>query len=573
MQKKDDFFRINTKTLTVALFLSGSSVFGQSLSESAIRAIEEQRRAADRENQLRSQQERTPNIYLQGEPDASKKDLPLNEAPCFAIQSVRLVGVEQLPGWGWSGRLSTALTQPDDPVGMCLGTQGVQVLIRRLQNELIAKGLITSQVIVGPQNIKTGDLVLQIVPGRISKSQFKTDLPQVSLSGALPSSEVLDLRHIEQALENFKRVPTAEADIQIEPAAEPGMSNIVVAWQQSKRYRWGFTADDSGSTVTGKYQSSATFNYDNPLGLSDLFYFTLNGTLGGTDAGPRGTQGYTVHYSVPWQWWTFSATRSSSRYHQTVAGAFQNYSYSGATETSEIKVSRIIQRDSGGKTHLSLKGFQRQSQNYIDDTEVQVQKRVVGGFEATLGHQRNVGQASFSGNLNYKRGTGAFGSLTPPEEAFGEGTSRMQIVSADATLQAPFALGGVPFTYSANWRLQNNKTILSPQDRFVIGGRFTVRGFDGLSVLSGDKGWTIRNDLAAPVGQSGYSIYLGLDHGRVSGPNAARLPEQQLAGAVLGVRGRIGPIQWDAFAGKPISHPQNINPSSHVAGFTLNANF
>jgi hypothetical protein len=63
MQKKDGFFHINTKTLTVALFLSGSSVFGQSLSESAIRAIEEQRRAADRENQLRSAKPTTSHSY------------------------------------------------------------------------------------------------------------------------------------------------------------------------------------------------------------------------------------------------------------------------------------------------------------------------------------------------------------------------------------------------------------------------------------------------------------------------------------------------------------------------------
>ncbi len=36
---------------------------------------------------------------------------------------------------------------------------------------------------------------------------------------------------------------------------------------------------------------------------------------------------------------------------------------------------------------------------------------------------------------------------------------------------------------------------LTQQDKLSIGGRYTVRGFDGELSLSGEKGWLWRNEL------------------------------------------------------------------------------
>ena len=134
-------------------------------------------------------------------------------------------------------------------------------------------------------------------------------------------------------------------------------------------------------------------------------------------------------------------------------------------------------------------------------------------------------------------------------------------------------MGPQKLTYNGSWRAQNNRTILSTQDQFSIGGRHTVRGFDGLSVLSAERGWTWRNELVAPLGQSGQKLYLAIDHGRVSGPSAARVPNQHLTGSAIGLRGQIGPLQFDVFAGRPLQKPDNLQTSRQVAGFAISANF
>ena len=98
--------------------------------------------------------------------------------------------------------------------------------------------------------------------------------------------------------------------------------------------------------------------------------------------------------------------------------------------------------------------------------------------------------------LSYRRGTGAFGSLPAPEEAFGEGTSRFALVQASAQWQQPFNLGQQAWQFSSQWRAQTHRTPLSPQERFAIGGRHTVRGFDGESSLSAESGWSWRNGVS-----------------------------------------------------------------------------
>ncbi|WP_233254768.1 ShlB/FhaC/HecB family hemolysin secretion/activation protein [Limnohabitans sp. T6-5] len=467
---------------------------------------------------------------------------------------------------------------PDDPVGRCIGAKGIQLIIDRLQNQLIAQGFVTSRVLASPQNLQTGTLALQLVYGKVNSIQWQA--PQ---NGAqhratqwntvpIRQGDILNLRDIEQALENFKRVPTAEADIQIAPASEPGYSDIRIQHSQPFPFRLNITADDSGLPSTGKYQGSATLSYDNWWTLSDLFYVTLNRDLGGSEPGARGTKGYTVHYSLPFGYWLFSATQSYNRYRQTVAGAQQDYLYSGTSRNTEVKLSRLIHRDAVGKTTIAVKGFQRQSNNFIDDTEVQVQRRVVGGFEWSLGHKRFIGQGSAEGSLSYRHGTGDWGSLPAPEEAFGEGTSRMRLWLVEGNLQQPLMLGARAWNYNGQLRAQYNNTPLTPQDRMAIGGRFSVRGFDGLSVLSAERGWVLRNEMVTPL-VPGHQFYLGIDHGQVGGATADKLVGTRLTGAVLGLRGQLHKLQYDAFIGQPLSKPEQFKTASYTAGFTASLSF
>lgn len=533
---------------------------------------QQERQAREREAAQRERLERMPDATSSA-PAPVATPWPSSESPCFEIRHVHLVGdaADTL-----SRSLGGVLAGPDSAIGRCLGVQGVNVAAERAQQALIEQGYVTSRILLAPQDLSGGRLELTVVPGRIRAIRWAAGTTdRATLVNAIPArpGDLLNLRDIEQGLENLKRVPTAQADIQIEPGDEPGQSDLVVSWQQAFPFRLLTSLDDGGSAATGKYQGSVTVSYDHAFTLNDLLYLTINHDLGGGDTGRRGTRGHTAHYSIPWGDWLLALTASQNRYHQSVAGLSQDYLYSGDSQNAEARLSRLLYRDASRKTTLGLKAWMKRSANFIDDTEVRPQRRATGGWELGLAHKESLGTSTLELSLAHRRGTAAFGAQRAPEESFGEGTSRLRLSTAEVNLQVPFQLGSHKLRYLGTYRAQWNGTPLTPQDRFAIGGRYTVRGFDGESSLSADRGWLVRNDWVASLGEGGLEPYLGLDYGQVRGPSSANLVGKHLAGVVLGLRGNVKRLGFDVFVGKPVSRPTYFRSASVTAGFSLNASF
>ena len=579
--------KLRLTVLAAVLLGTGQSAWAQTTPSAPQPFIEEQRQQ-ERERALRAQQERSVDARLPsgGAPAATR--LPPSETPCFTIQDIVLDG-EMADRFQWllpaAAQVPTTdanTTPSDSPIDRCLGTQGINTVLARMQHALVAQGWVTTRVLAAPQDLSPGTLRLTLVPGRIAAIRFADGAASASASSlglhtAIPAQpgDLLNLRDIEQGLENLKRLPTADADIQIEPstapAARPGDSDLVISYRRAFPLRVSLSLDDSGTESSGRTQAGATVAWDGPLGLNDLAYISVNHDA--FNHSHQGTQAQTVHYSVPYGYWLLSTTASRNEYHQRVAGLSQDYVYAGESRNAEVRLSRLLYRDASRKTTASLRGFRRASQNYIDDTEIEVQRRVVGGWELGLNHRAFVGEATLDANLAYRHGTGAFGALAAPEEAFGEGSARMRLITADLNLNAPFKLGAQRLRYTALWRAQWGRTPLTPQDGFAIGGRYTVRGFDGETSLQADRGWLIRNDIGLALGASGAELYVGIDYGTVGGYKTRNLLGRQLAGGVLGLRGAAKSLSYDLFVGAPIHKPEGYRTARVTSGFNLNYSF
>ena len=568
-----------------------------------------QRRIQEERNQdLRKRLEPSVDIRDGTDKTASSTKISDGESPCFVLHTIELAlpaapdspkasAQQAFQRFGWILReieKSTPTGPPDSAIGRCMGLEGVSLLSKRAQDALLAAGFVTTRALIEPQNLASGTLIITIVPGTVHSVVLspETRVKPSVLTTALPmrAGDILNLRDIEQALENFKRLPSVEADIQIAPAQEAsdelGQSDLVLSIVQQKQLRFSASIDDAGSKGTGKYQGNATVSLDNLLGLNDTMYLTLGHDIGGanegrpsldSDADRNGTRANTVHYSMPWGYWTMGATASRSRYFQTVAGLTTDYRYSGTSANNEISLGRIVHRDASGKTSLTLKAWQRASQNFIDDTEVQVQRRLVSGWELGLSHKNILGGVTVGANVNLKKANGDFGSIAAPEEVFGEGSSLFELINWEVNLASPlkvlFLPEGQRLRWSALARGQNPSVALTPQDRFSIGGRYSVRGYDGEMALSGERGWLLRNELSWGLDASSHEIYLGIDQGDVSGPSSENLVGRYLSGAVIGVRGSWGSLQYELFVGTPITRPERFSTSATTTGFSLNYSY
>ncbi|WP_409567875.1 ShlB/FhaC/HecB family hemolysin secretion/activation protein [Rugamonas sp. DEMB1] len=555
-----------------------AQAWSQALSQEAA-ASQEVLREQERARVLREQIERRPDVRLPAPAGASDGGrLRFDESPCFTVEHIVLEGAAAASfQWALAAAGRTGAGQSDSPIGHCLGARAVDQVLQRAQNAILQRGYVTTRVLVAPQDLSGGTLKLTLIAGRVrAVHTLPGSGARATLWNAIPASagELLNLRAIEQGLENFKRVPTADADIQILPAegpgAGPGESDLAILWRQASPLRASLSLDDSGSAATGKHQAAMTISYDHPLALNDLFFVSVNHALSRADSSG---QGATVHYSLPVGYWLLGITGSKSSYRQSVAGQYQDYTYSGESKNGDVKLARVVYRDARNKTTVSLRGWARSSRNFIDDTEVEVQRRRMAGWETGVEQRATVGAATLELHANYRRGTGAWRAQRAVEEIRGEGTSRFGVITTDATVSVPVALAGRRLRYQGAWRSQHNRTALIAQDRFAIGGRYTVRGFDGENSLAAERGWLLRNEIGVPLGAAAQELYVGLDHGEVGGPSSANLVGKRLTGAALGLRGQWRALQYDGFVGAPVRKPAPFRTASRTAGFSINLNY
>lgn len=538
-------------------------------------AVNQEQLQRERERALRQQQEQRPDVNL-GTPanSAMAQDFPEQEQPCRSITAIALEG-EQAERFRFA---LDSVTGARGAVGHCLGSQGVNLVLARVESAIVARGYTTTRVLARPQDLSTGRLVLSVVPGRVRHIRFAPDADaRGSAFNALPVSpgEILNLRDIEQGLENFKRLPTVQADIKITPSedegAQAGDSDLVIQYQQAFPFRLTASLDDGGAKATGKYLAGLTLAYDNWWTLNDLFYVSMSRSL--NHYGDHGSQAYTLHYSLPWGNWMAGVTMSGNRYHQTVAGAFENFVYSGRSETTELKLSRLIHRDAASKTTVFGKGLLRKAYNAIDDLEIGAQQRRTSAWEAGVNHRQYLGDTIADATLSWRRSLDTQGAEPVSPFDLPQVGRRYGLWLLDASVNAPFQLAGAHWRYNSTLRAQWNRGTLPPQDQFSIGGRYTVRGFDGELTLQAERGWFLRNELALGLGESGQELFAGVDTGEVAGPTARFLTGQRLTGAALGLRGSVAKLNYDMFVATPLAKPQGFQTAAVTGGFNLQWSF
>ncbi|MBY8609075.1 ShlB/FhaC/HecB family hemolysin secretion/activation protein [Burkholderia arboris] len=510
----------------------------------------------------------------------------LSETPCFRIDRFALDVPDALPAslksQGASAlpmdRFAFAREWLEHYAGQCIGKQGLDILVKGLSQAILARGYVTTRVLLPEQDLSTGILKFSLIPGVVRRVRFADEKLRGTWKTAFPTGdgELLNLRDLEQGLEQMKRVSSQDVSMQIVPGELPGESDVVLDVKRGKPWTVVASVDNSGTRATGKLQGNLSLGIDNPLGLNDIFNVGVSQDLEFGDK-RLGSHGWNGFYSIPWSYWTATLSAYTNTYYQQIAGVNQTFVASGNSKTVDFKLARVLARSQndvfGGYFRLS----RRFGQSFIEDTEISQQRRNNTMIELGLTDRHYFGGAQFDGSLAYRQGVGGFGAQDDVLAAGGGPTYRFRMATLDANLSVPFAIGKQPFRYVGTFHGQYTGNTLYYIDDLTIGSRYTVRGFDGETMLAAARGFYWRNELQAPIGQTGQALYAGLDYGRVLGPQPILLVGTQLAGAVVGVKGsvgtRFGAYAYDLFAGTPVYKPSGFPTARVTVGFQVTAQF
>jgi hemolysin activation/secretion protein len=540
----------------LAVTASGTAVAQQTTLDK-----QEQLRRAQQLEQKEEQRQQAP---FQSSPSAQveRLDAPLpKDTPCFPLQTLRLEG-ERVAEFGWAQHYL------DRFVGQCVGRDGLETLQRRLSNLMIARGYVTTRVGVPAQDISKGHLRMLLVPGILRHIRFANGSPELNWRTAFPIREgdLLNLHAIEQGLEQLKRVPSQDVSMDIAPAEQVGESDVVLTTHTTRRWHVVADAGDSGLKGTGRYQGNLNVALDNPFGLNDLFSIGAGHALfTHRDGGSTFSENAT--YSIPWGWWTFSGSVSNYRYRQWIEGFASRFRSTGTSTSSDITVQRLLTRGTSSKTSLEARVATRNAHSYIQGVEVGIQRQRVASAELALIHRHYIGQAQLDARLGYQRGTPWLGSQWNAYDAdVGFPTNRYGLTTLDLSLSQPITLGGRQAIWDSSLRMQRSTDHLPAAELITIGGRYSVRGYDGEQTLAGERGAYLRNTLTLPLGA--LAPYLGIDVGRVAGPSTQE-GHRQLTGGVLGLRGSYSGLSWDLFIGRRIHAPRGFDTEQPTTGFQL----
>lgn len=262
-----------------------------------------------------------------------------------------------------------------------IGVQGINIVAKVLSDHIIAEGYVTTRVVVPEQDLSSGLLRLKIIPGYIQDIRFEKTETYGTWRNAFPTAkgDVLNIRRLEQGLEQMKRIPNQDADMKLLPGTELGETEIVISIRRTKPWMLGLSVDDSGIKSTGRLQAGISAAVYNPFGLNDVISYNYGKDAEHNDRN-YGSDNYSFSYSVPYGDYTFSFAKYRNQYHQTIADIVP-FRYDGKTDGMELGVQKLVYRDRTRKTQLTFKVLRKDRHTYLDGEELIVQHQKTTAYQ------------------------------------------------------------------------------------------------------------------------------------------------------------------------------------------------
>ncbi|WP_454734014.1 MULTISPECIES: ShlB/FhaC/HecB family hemolysin secretion/activation protein [Cupriavidus] len=512
-------------------------------------------------------------------PDAPVEAVPETSAT-FEIRRIQVRGNTVL-----SEAEVDAITAPF--LGHALGTNRINLLLRRFTEAFVARGYITTRAYLGEQNLASGVLVVTVVTGKVESIQLNGRVIRPGGGGLFDTvggglltdagtawqfpapDDTLRLPDLEQGVDQINRLRRNQAELQILPGQTPGSSVVALTNQTGDRFRFNAGVDNYGSRSTGIARTRLGIDADNALGFQESVSASYIGTVD--------TNAAVLSAAVPFGYNTFSYTGSLSEYQSAIADTALLY---GRSLGHTLGWNRVITRDRTGRQALDLTLTYRKSEREINNLQLDPQRLTV--LRAAWSGLRRFaanGQPGYAtAEAGISRGLTSLNATRDPSDIRAdEAHAQFTKLDASATLQLPLPRlsGGAQLAWRAQLAGQWANVALFGSEQIYAGGMSTVRGFRE-GVIAGDRGAYLRNELAwanAPA-LAGVRMepYVFLDGGQAA--YVATRNWQSVAGTGLGLRLSA---QWarqvftsELMLGMPLAQPAYLGTKSALVLATLN---
>jgi len=518
-----------------------------------------QRRHADdvkkREAERRQFQDTPPDGYV---PPPVETPV-LEDGACMDVTTFDVQGAQIMPA-----DVLNIITA--EFIGKCLTLEQINALLADISNWYLDRGYVTTRAYLPPQDLTTGALQVVVVEGRAEDIRFSPAQEERNrLRSAFPGvqGEVLNIRDLEQGLDQLNRLPSNNAKLKLEPGAETGDTLVLIENQQAKRLRLSLSEDNSGSRSTGVRQRTVEISADDVFGVSDMWTLSHKPSLSNIE--DRGSKMLSGSMSVPYGYWTIGYAQSWFTYVSTIQATTKSYTSRGSSRQHDLTVERVVHRDADSKTSIEGALTLKQARNFVAETLLETQSRKLSVAGLTLRHSTKLMGGSLSATATAKQGLRAFGAKKDHAVSGNDPRAQFRKYSSDINYSRPFQVKEQNLSASIALHGEWSPHTLFGSERVSVGGLSTVRGFKE-ETASGDVGGYARSQLSWTMPTTGFGRidqafgrfvpYAALDGGWIKSDPAEETEGGTLTGWALGLRTSGGIVTFDIAWAQPITQPR-----------------
>lgn len=475
-----------------------------------------------------------------------------SEDRCFTISRIDVDGTTKL-----SASAIAKLTAPW--VNQCLDVSRLTELTNAISDWYISRGYITSRAFLTEQDLSSGVLHIAVLEGKLQQIRLE-GVPSRTLKMTFPGLEgkILNLRDIEQGMEQLNRVRQTPVEIEILPGGQQGFSIVNLTAAPEFPLNGSVSFDNSGQKSTGTGQLSGALFANNILGLADKWF--ISGGRSSDFSHSKDAQNFAAGVSLPYGYGLLDYSYSWSNYLSTIDNNGYFWRSTGDSETHRLNGSWVLFRNGDIKTAASLGLTHRINHNKLNDVLLETSSRKLSSVSVGINHTQKMASGVATLNPTFTQGVPWLGAEDDNRKQGDVPKAEFRKWSVNGSFQRPLAeklwwLSSVYFQWSPD-RLYGS-------ERLTLGGETSVRGYKE-QYISGDNGGYWRNEVnyslftLPMLGQIG--AMAAFDGGWLKQDSFDRYASGTLWGAALGLTSSGRWFSSQFTVGTPVNYPDWLAP-------------
>ncbi|OAT24285.1 ShlB/FhaC/HecB family hemolysin secretion/activation protein [Proteus myxofaciens] len=438
----------------------------------------------------------------------------------------------------------------------CLTLNDINDITKQITNYYIEKGYITTQAFISEQTLTNKTLTIQIIEGKINKIIID-DSSKILSAIIFPSykEKVLNLRDLEQGLEQLNRLTTSQYTMEIQASDKVGYSSVFINKVHKKfPLNSQLTIDNSGSKSTGEIVLTSSTILDSLLGLGEQWSFLFNSNIDFSNSHHQ--RAYSASVNIPYGYWFYQYQISHHRSVHPLKSNYNSYPHKTSNTNQQIDIRRLVYRDKQQKiiTGIALKYKKLKTQ--LAHQKLLISSPILTSFLFTPQYQLNFVNGYFIINPTAEIGLSLLGA-SPDYIADNSPRNHYKKLSINVIFQYRLPKD---FIYLSSFYGQHTPDNLYSVEKISLGGLNSIRGYKTQS-LNANKGFYWRNEINTPwlnsfVGKWKFSV--AVDYG-VANSDQYQTKQQTLLGSAVGASFSKSIFSSQVLINKPLFYPPSFS--------------